>query len=200
MTEQATASRNAEGNPRARVTVRGRRELPLHQWCINEVTVPGVLTLPTTVTIEEISFELGYAIKQVASSIPAALREIGVTYMRESSPSVMVQGTLTGARTTIERNAKEIARRVQLDYRKMRVKRMKVSHQGTEVVFTAMTKKMPSAEGREGDVERVKVLGLVLGQGQSEDAGVLRLVRAISAARVNCRYTVQPVRTVICTR
>lgn len=196
MTEQATA----EGNPRARVRARGRRELPLHQWCINEVTVQGVLTLPPAVTLEEISFDIGFALKRTATTIQPALRELGVTYLRENSPSMEAQGMLSGARTTIKRNAQEICRVLQLEYARMRVRRMKVSHNGVNAVFTAMTKQMPSGEGqRNGTLERVKVLGLVLAQNQTE-AEVARLVRAIAADRVNCRYSVQPVHMVICTR
>jgi hypothetical protein len=145
------------------------------------------------VNLDEIAFEVGFSLKRTTATVPADLRSKGVTYLREPATSMEAQGTLTGTRATMERNAKAICRELQLDYRHMRVKRMKVSHNGTQVVFTSMLKNM---EDEENGTKRRRVLGMVLPDTGEE--GVLALIRALSAQRVYCRYSITPVQTVIC--
>ena len=167
---------------------------PLFQWCIRETYVSEVLELPKEIGIESITFDVGFSIKRIVATIPQKLRELGVGALREPSTSLEASGVLTGARTTLTRNAKEICSELHLDYRHMKVRRLCVSYHGTNAFFTRMTKNMDI--GEEGKTRQVKVLGLVRHDGEDKD--LEKIIKLLTARKIRCAYSVQLVTTVVC--
>lgn len=168
---------------------------PLFQWCIKETYVNEVLELPKDLNITSITFEIGFSLKRVVSTIPEALREMGVSSLREPSASMEAFGTLIGSRAKMMANARAICRELQLDFRHMRVRRMTVAVNGTQAFFTRMTKNMDT--GEENKTHRVKVLGLVKFEGT--ETGMNKIVRLLTAKKIQCTYTPKTVMEVLCT-
>jgi len=170
------------------------KDKPLFQFCIFETYVNEVLGLPKELQIDELTFQVGFSLKGVIQQVPLNLLQLGVTYMREPSVSMEAQGLLAGKRTHIKASAQEICKVLSLDYRHMGVRRMQVSYKDVTATFTAMTKQM---EGAEGKTLRTKVLGLVVTEGTEES--VKQILKLLGAKKVHCKYSVQPLRTVVCT-
>ena len=74
------------------------------------------------------------------------------------------------------------------------MKRLVLSYKDCTATFTRMTKKM---QGDEGKTYSIKVLGLVVTEGTEKSAN--EIIKLLGAKKVHCKYSVQPVRTVICT-
>jgi len=168
---------------------------PLYQWCIRETYVSELEKLPKELTVEGITFEIGFSLKRVVSTIPAKMRELGVVSLREPTASMEAYGLLTGSRSTLFANAKEICKELHLDYRHMRARRFIVSLNGTKAYFTRMTKAMDT--GEENKTHRIKVMGLVKVEGS--DANVNKIIQLLTAKKIHCTYSVKPITTVICT-
>jgi hypothetical protein len=173
---------------------KGQVDKQLFQFCILETYVNEVLDLSSDVTIEEVSFEVGFSLKRMVSKVTPDLAALGVTSMREPSASMEAVGKLTGKRSSMLHDAKEICATLGLDYRHMRVKRLVVSCNGARSIFTRMTKKL--VHGDENKMKSVKVLGLVVTEGSEKDSA--NLIKILGAKKVHCQYSTQPVRTVIC--
>jgi len=171
-----------------------KQRSPLYQWCIKETYVSEVLSLPSELTIDSITFEIGFSLKRTISTIPDSLKQLGVSSLREPCASMEAMGTLHGSRTKLTSNAKDICKALSLDYRHMRVRRLMVSYKGTTAYFTRMTKNMDT--GAEDKTQRIKVLGLVKHDGT--DVGINAIIKLITAKKINCVYSVKPITTVIC--
>jgi len=168
---------------------------PLYQWCIRETYVNEVLGLPKELTIDSITFEIGFSLKRIVSEISDGLRELGVSSLREPSASMEAMGTLHGARSKLGQNAKQICSELSLDYRHMRVRRLMVSHGGTTAYFTRMTKNFDT--GEDDKTRQVKVMGLVKHEG--DDKGLEKIIKLLTAKKVKCLYSSKMVTTVVCT-
>lgn len=171
----------------------------LYQYCLMETYMGEVMELPEAVTIDEVTFELDWSLKRASSPIPRRLAELGVKRLTEPMSSMEASGLLTGKRKHIEASAKEICAMLKLDYRHMKVRRLTVSLGDAHATFTRMTKVMegPAIAEREGKKVRTKVLGHVVTQGTAEASE--RIIKVLGAKKVNCHYSVEPVRTVTCT-
>ena len=171
-----------------------QKSKPLFQFCIFETYVNEVLALPKEIQIDEITFGVGFSLKGVVKNVPAQLAELGVTYMREPSVSMEAKGTLTGKRKHMEKCGVDICHHLSLDYRHMRATRVIMSYEDVTTTFTRMTKKMA---GKEGMTYHARVLGLVVTEGSEASAD--KIIKVLGAKKIHCQYSVQPVRTVICT-
>jgi hypothetical protein len=78
-----------------------KQQKPLFQWCIRETYVNEVLELSKEIDIDSLTFEIGFSLKRVVSTIPKALRELGVASLREPSASMEASGTLHGSRNAM---------------------------------------------------------------------------------------------------
>ena len=168
---------------------------PLHQWCIRETYVNEVLGLPKELTIDSLTFEIGFSLKRVVSTIPEHLRELGVSSLREPSTSMEAFGTLQGSRHKMTQYAKQICSELLLDVRHMRVRRLQVSLNGTTAYFTRMTKVMDTG-AEDNKTYRLKVLGLVKHEGSDKDMD--NIIKLLTARKVQCQYSTKVVTTVLC--
>lgn len=167
---------------------------PLYQWCIRETYVNEVLELPKELTIDAITFEIGFSLKRIVSTIPNSLRELGVSSLREPSASMEASGTLHGSRSKLLSNAKGICSNLSLDYRHLRAKRLQISLNGTTAYFTRMTKTFDT--GEDNKTKQVKVMGLIKHEGT--DKGMDSIIKLLTAKKVHCLYSNKMVTTVIC--
>lgn len=167
---------------------------PLFQWCIRETYVDEVLGLDKGLSIDSLTFEIGFSLKRVVSAIPSNLRTLGVSSLREPSTSMEAFGTLHGARSKMIGNAKSICSNLSLDFRHMRVRRLQLSMNGTTAFFTRMTKNFDM--GEDNNTKRIKVMGLVKYEG--DEKGMNHIIKALTARKLKCVYSVKPVTTVIC--
>jgi len=157
--------------------------------------VSELLKLPKDLTFESITFEIGFSLKRTVTTIPPALRSLGVSSLREPTTSVEAYGTLTGSRATIESNVKEICRSLHLDLRHMRSRRFIVSYGSTKAHFTRMTKLMDT--GEDNKTHRLKVMGLVKHEGTDKEMD--KIISLLTAKKIHCTYSVKPLTTVVCT-
>ena len=166
----------------------------LFQYCILENYVTEVLALPKSVCIEQITFSIGFSLKGIVTNVPKELAQLGVTYLREPTASMEAQGILVGTRKEMYTNAVEICKRLSLDVRHMRVKRLVISYKGNKFSFVRMTKIMA---GDDNNTQRIKVLGLTVTK--ATDKEINAVVKELNAKKVQCRYDVKTVQTVLCT-
>lgn len=171
------------------------RNKPHFQWCIKQTYVNELMGVSKDLSIDELTFEIGFSLKRVVSKVPTHLSELGVTSLREPTASMEAQGILQGSRSRVTQFAKQICHELQLDYRHMRVRRMQVSHNGTVAHFTRMTKQMDT--GEDDKTIQVKVMGLVKHDGT--DKGVQDILKLLVAKKVHCVYSTKPMTTVLCT-
>lgn len=165
------------------------------QWCIKETYLNEVLAaMPKELSIDRITFEVGFSLKRIVSNIPQRLRNLGVTYLREPSASMEAQGVLVGSRGVIEAKAQEICKTLGLDYRRVRVRRMQLSYKGTRVFFTSMCKTMDT--GDDNRTYKLRVLGFVKAEGTQ--AGTDAILDLLTAKKFKCQYSIQTLTTVLC--
>jgi hypothetical protein len=163
---------------------------PINQYCIKGHFLEEILgCIPEKVKIDEVAFEVGFAIKRMTISASSSLKAKGVTSVRSTEPSVEVEGKLYGSRKQILSNAKDICSAYSLNPKTVRIKRMLVSCNGNTGVLHRMTKMIPDKER----VRRVAVLGLVKWEGDEK-----ALASSLTASTFICRYDTQIVRIVLC--
>lgn len=174
-----------------------KKDTKLFQYCIREHRIEEVLQIDKDITIEELTFEVGMSYRRMNRAIPPALRELGVTLIREPAMTIEAGGLLSGARSTIKRNALTICKELGLDVRYMRVKRLRVSWKNDHMTFTRLSKNMAKPDG--AGTERVPMLGLVL-RDDLNPKSVNEVIKRLGADKINCKYDVTTFRTVICSK
>jgi len=175
--------------------VKVKEEKPLFQWCIVENRVQEVLAIDKDLTIEELTFRVGITFRTMATRIPPTLAALGVTSLREPSTTLEASGMLSGARSAIARDAREICKELSLDIRHMRVQRLRLEYKGSVVSFTRTTKKMDIGDGK---TEQIKVLGVVVTDGTKN--AIETIMKKLNANKVHCKYSVQTIKSVICSK
>ncbi len=163
------------------------------QHCIKNHFFNEVMELPKDVKIISLQFEVGFAIKRLSRPVPTKMSDLGVTAVRQSDPSVEIEGRLVGTRTSMKSAIKDICDKYDLKTNTVRVKRMQVATGKDDKnlgVFHRMTKMIPDDEGK---TRRNTVLGLVKWDGS--ETGIANACRTNS---FSCKYDIQTIRTVIC--
>ena len=174
--------------------MKGKKPTKLFQYCIREHRLEEVLLLDKDITIEELTFEVGMSYRRMNKPISTELKALGVTIIREPAMTIEAGGLLSGTRSAIIKNAKAICKELGLDLRHMLVKRLRLSWENNKMTFTRITKNM---EKGDGGTERITMLGLVL-RDDLDMKSVNEVIRRLGANKVNCRFDITTVQTVVC--
>jgi hypothetical protein len=148
------------------------------------------MKLPEAVKIESVNFEVGISIKRHALPITAELKALGVRYIRESLPSMEVEGQLKcKTREEYVNKINALCESVRMKPETVRVKFMNVRI-GANTAVLSRTRKT-TKEG--GGTKQVTVLGIF------EHTGNLnQIVKTLNAGKFVCKYELTTIRTVIC--
>ena len=167
------------------------RMKPQSQWCLKTTYFDEIMALPDTVEIEALSFIVGVTMKSHAKQIPATLKKLGVTYLRETAVSLESQGRFENmSRADMIKNITKICNSLGLKYSTVRVRSMNVKVGNDTAIFRITTKAMHPEEDKR---KKLKVLGM-----SSHTGNANNIISAISATKFQCTFDVVPIRTVIC--